>query len=72
MEFSYWEGRPAVLTENGGAFAILDPAVGWVRVASAEVFESGRLISEAEMRAWVPAANWPPPGFAQSQKPREA
>ncbi len=63
MEFVDWEGRPAVMPSLGKAFAILRDDGPWVPVSWAEVGDSGAVISEAEMRAWVPADRWPPPGM---------
>lgn len=50
MKFVDWERRPAI-TDDGFAWAVLEPGGSWEEVDSAEVGDSGRLLaSEADMR----------------------
>lgn len=48
MEFVNWEYRPALLTDEGEAYAVLAEGEEWIRVDWSEVCDSGYLISEEQ------------------------
>lgn len=64
--FVDWEGRPAVILPDNSAFAITDfpwptsgPISGWEPVNSAEVADSGRVISKDNLLPRFPGISIP-------------
>lgn len=52
-----WEARPAVLLKRGTAYAIVSEEGNWERVSSAEVVDSGKLLSSLAFIRLFPGLN---------------
>jgi TPR repeat protein len=52
--FVNWEGRPAVLLNDGNAYSIVSDTGKWERVSGAEVADSGRLVSLRDLCGMYP------------------
>lgn len=57
MQFVNWEARPAVLLDDGSAFAIPRGDRHWTRVNASEVVDSGGVVSLARFARFFAAAD---------------